>query len=897
MPADFPAQYGKYLLIDQIAKGGMAEVFLAKQTGSKGFERLLAIKRILPHFTENAEFVSMFINEAKVAAQLSHPNIAQVFDFGEVEASLYIGMEYVTGRDLRTILEQSRKRNRPLSIDQILFIVSRVCSGLEHAHKKKDLHGKELNLVHRDISPQNILISYDGEIKLVDFGIAKVALQENETRTGTLKGKIAYMSPEQAWGKGIDHRSDLFSLGIVLYECATGKRLFKGESEINTLDRVREAKFDPPRRFNAEISEPVERVMSKALAKEAGNRYPSAAQMQQELERCLSKPLSEIQTALAQTLHELFTEEIEKERARMKKAALATAEKAPVPRNGGSSSLGSLRAAPARPKPEVPKREPVSTPKTPILERLQGRIQARGDLPVLRDTVIQTLRAAEDKVSGAADVARSILQDQGFAVKVLKVANSAYFNSGYGEVFTVSRAVVVLGLDMIRSVSLGLSFVELFQKQHPKVDLKKIIADSFIAATLARELGERLHYPKQEELFLATLFYNLGPISLAYYLPESHLEIQELVEKSGLPLWKAEQQVLGASVNQLGITMAKECRVPDHLVEPLAASDQILFSPAHTPREQLWAVAYLANRVVGNLFKEKGTQEEMDGLMQQMEVCLNIPPEEGVGLIQKAYKNIREVSDSFEIEAEKFKPPVITSESKASPRSDLLERLGEIFQAPEAAEAAAPAAPAQVEEATAEPEVTEKKETGKTAAPEKPEEIDRPSLQLKLLRDISNHIAESQDINVLFSAILEGIHRGIGFDRALLILCNPSKTQIMGRYGLGAMSQDLASRLSFPNDPADNIFGKVYSDKKAVFVQDVGSDPTRPLISKRFIAFFGSRSFVISPIHAKGNVIGFFYADKAVTHDTISQEDYQLFLHFAFHANIGLERMFLGSTS
>lgn len=357
MPVDLPAQYGKYLLIDKIAKGGMAEVFLAKQTGSKGFERLLAIKRILPQFTENGEFVSMFINEAKVAAQLSHPNIVQVYDFGEVEESFYIGMEYVMGRDLRTIMERSQKGNRPLSVDQILFIISRVCSGLEHAHKKKDLHGKELNLVHRDISPQNILISYDGEIKLVDFGIAKVALQENETRTGILKGKLAYMSPEQAWGKVIDHRSDLFSLGIVLYECVTGKRLFKGDSEINTLERVREAKYERPRRFNANISEPVEAAVAKALAKEVQDRYPSAAQMQNELERCLSKPLGEIQGELAQTLRQLFNEEIDKDQARMKKAALATSENSTIQLGVGAPSSGAPKvAAPSNPKLAVPKK-------------------------------------------------------------------------------------------------------------------------------------------------------------------------------------------------------------------------------------------------------------------------------------------------------------------------------------------------------------------------------------------------------------------------------------------------------------------------------------------------------------------------------------------------------------
>jgi serine/threonine protein kinase len=898
MLANFPSQYGKYLLIDRIAKGGMAEVFLAKQIGSKGFERLLAIKRILPQFTENAEFVSMFINEAKVAAQLTHPNIVQVYDFGEVEESFYIGMEYVMGRDLRTIMERGRMRNRPLSIDQTLFIISRVCSGLEHAHTKKDLHGKALNLVHRDISPQNILIAYDGEIKLVDFGIAKAALQENETRTGLLKGKIAYMSPEQAWGKVIDHRSDLFSLGIVLYECATGQRLFKGDSELNTLERVREAKFDPPRWFNANISEQVETVISRSLAKEAGDRYASAGQMQRELERCLSKPLSEIQSALAQSLLQSFNEEIEKDRARIKKAALATSEKATVQVKGGRPApSASKAAAPSNFKPEVPKKESESTAPPTILQKLQERVRHRGDLPVLRDTVIQTLRAAEEKVSGAADVARSILQDQGFAVKVLKMANSTYFNSGYGEIYTVSRAVVVLGLDHIRSISLGLSFVELFQKQHPKVDLKKIIAESFIAAALAKELGERLHYPEQEELFLATLFYNLGQISLAYYLPESYLEIQHRVEKSDLPSWKAEQQVLGTSINQLGITMAKECRVPDHLVEPLAASDQVLFSPAQTPREQLWAVPCLANRVVGNLFREKGTEEELEGLMRQMEVCLNIPPEEGSGLIQKAYKTIREVSDSFGIEAEKFKPPVVSSGSKASsPRSDLLEHLGKVFQAPEGVEEEAPTAPVQIEEAKDKTN-NETKVIEKIEAPEKDREADRASLILKFLHDISKYIAEDQDINIIFSAILEGIHRGIGFDRALLVLCNPAKTQILGRYGVGAMSQELASQLDLPNDPTDNIFGKVYFEKKAVFVQDVHGEPLRSFLSNAFLSLFGVSSFVITPIQAKGNVIGFFYADKVLSKETITQEDYQLFLHLAFHASFALERMFLGQTS
>ncbi|MBI3994506.1 MAG: protein kinase [Nitrospirae bacterium] len=313
-----PVHFGKYLLIDKVGTGGMAELFMAKQSGLKGFEKVMAIKRILPHLTEDAEFISMFVNEAKLAALLTHQNIVQIFDLGHIENAFFIAMEYVMGRDLRTILHRAKSLNQPMSVGHALLIISKVCAGLDYAHRKKDLSGRELNIVHRDISPQNILVSYEGEVKLVDFGIAKAASQSSETRTGILKGKLSYMAPEQARGREVDRRADIFAIGIVLYEMLTGHKLFKGDNDFNTLEKVREAKVEPPpTSLNKEVAPELEAIILKALAKEPEDRFQSAAELQTALEDHMSQKGHDFSTVrLAQYLQNLFQHDIEQDSRR-----------------------------------------------------------------------------------------------------------------------------------------------------------------------------------------------------------------------------------------------------------------------------------------------------------------------------------------------------------------------------------------------------------------------------------------------------------------------------------------------------------------------------------------------------------------------------------------------------
>jgi serine/threonine protein kinase len=300
-------RFGPYELVDRVAIGGMAEVFKAKRAGVQGFEKVVALKRILPHLSDNKEFLDMFVDEAKMVAGLTHPNIVQIFDLGEIDKSYYIAMEYVHGRDLRTIMKRAREKGLRMPLDVGLRVVSQVCAALEYAHRKKDERGRPMEIVHRDVSPQNILLSFEGEVKLVDFGIAKAATKASSTDRGALRGKLLYMSPEQAWGRPIDRRSDVFSLGIVLYEMVTESKPFLGAgSEISILELVRQCVITPAREVNPRVPEALDRVIMKALARDPAERYQDAGQMQRSLERFLRERPPVTTRDLARFLELLF---------------------------------------------------------------------------------------------------------------------------------------------------------------------------------------------------------------------------------------------------------------------------------------------------------------------------------------------------------------------------------------------------------------------------------------------------------------------------------------------------------------------------------------------------------------------------------------------------------------
>lgn len=278
--------FGKYELIDKIGTGGMAEVYLAKSYGAEGLQKTLVIKRILPEYAENERFIEMFISEAKIAVQLNHPNIVQIYDFGKVDDDFYLAMEYVEGYDLAQVIGACDKADQPMSVGEAVFVAIEVAKGLHYAHQRKDEYGQDLSIVHRDISPQNILVSRDGTVKIVDFGIAK-ATSAAEDSPNVVKGKFSYMSPEQAGGKPVDARSDLFSLGVVLFELVCGRPLFRQTDQQETLSLVKSAVVPDISSLNADIPPQLEHLLYKLLAREPDERHQSARDLQVDLTRVL----------------------------------------------------------------------------------------------------------------------------------------------------------------------------------------------------------------------------------------------------------------------------------------------------------------------------------------------------------------------------------------------------------------------------------------------------------------------------------------------------------------------------------------------------------------------------------------------------------------------------------
>ena len=306
--------YGNYQLLKRLATGGMAQIYLARSKGPKASNQLVVVKRILPHLGENKEFVQMFLDEAKIAARLAHPNIVAIYDLGAQDDSFFIAMEYIHGVDVRRMSKRAGGMGFELPVALACRIIIDSCAGLDYAHKKTDPGGKPLNIVHRDVSPQNILVSFKGEVKVVDFGIAKAADQATVTRSGVLKGKYSYMSPEQAGAKKVDCRSDVFALGVVLYELLTSTRLFKRSSDMQTLAAVAECNVTPPSQVNPRVPPDLDPIILKALAKDPDQRYAEALQFQTDLEAWLSKRKISATTAdLAVFLRQVYEERLARE--------------------------------------------------------------------------------------------------------------------------------------------------------------------------------------------------------------------------------------------------------------------------------------------------------------------------------------------------------------------------------------------------------------------------------------------------------------------------------------------------------------------------------------------------------------------------------------------------------
>ena len=313
-----PIIFKDYCLVERVSVGGMAEVYRGRSFRAPDAPGFFAIKRILPNLAEDRDFITMFIDEARLAIELNHPNVCQMYELGRIQDSFYIVMEFIAGRDLLAIQKHLRKLRRVMSPAQAAFIVSKICDGLDYAHRKTNAEGQSLSIVHRDISPQNVLVAFDGTVKVIDFGIARAATKTQQTQVGVLKGKFGYMSPEQVDTKELDQRSDVFAVGVLFWELLTARRLFHAESDYEVLDKVRAAKVQPPSERNPAVPPELDRIVLQALKRNRDERYTWASEMARDLRAWLDTvrpPYS--QATLSSWMVGAFPEALQSERQKI----------------------------------------------------------------------------------------------------------------------------------------------------------------------------------------------------------------------------------------------------------------------------------------------------------------------------------------------------------------------------------------------------------------------------------------------------------------------------------------------------------------------------------------------------------------------------------------------------
>ncbi|MBN1944173.1 MAG: protein kinase [Bradymonadales bacterium] len=400
-----PSPFGNYLLVERIGAGGMAEIFRAKTFGAAGFEKEYAIKRILPNLGLDHEFVSMFVNEAKLVVDLYHPNIVQVFDLGQIDGAFFIAMEFVQGKDLLDLLARCAENDLKIPLKLTMFIMMEMLKGLDFAHNATDRSGEELNIIHRDVSPSNIMLSYTGHVKIGDFGVAKARTQRRLTEVGTLKGKVGYMSPEQVRGEEIDRRSDIFAAGIILYESLTMTRLYMGGNDLDVMLKIRDSDVGQDLARCRKVPPSLLAILYRALAKNPQDRYQSCEEFHADIQNFAYRhDIKTGNTDLSAFLHRVFAEEIQAEKAqRLEDPGYSMAQliqHAPAGTLDPEQDAGTSHAA-SGPHPSPLSPEAVSARLGEIFYRYRdpfGREYGPMTLAEMRDFLSQRIENKREKV-------------------------------------------------------------------------------------------------------------------------------------------------------------------------------------------------------------------------------------------------------------------------------------------------------------------------------------------------------------------------------------------------------------------------------------------------------------------------------------------------------------------
>ncbi|CAK0770742.1 eukaryotic-like serine/threonine-protein kinase [Gammaproteobacteria bacterium] len=574
-----PVAISRFRVLRELGKGSQGVVYLAHDPQ---LQRNVAIKTLRLQFNQLKEQQEMLLQEARIVSRLSHPNIIPIYEAGEFSGSPYLVFEFVDGISLKEYL----RKNGPLPISRSLGLIGQILEGIANAHENHILHG--------DLSPRNILVDRNGTPRIMDFGIARF-IGSRQSSTYGMWGSLSYMSPEHFNNSPLSEKSDIFALGLILFEMLINQPVIQADNEFAIINAIANHPIDPPSVRNSGLDKSLDDIVMRALEKDPNARYPDAESMRKAIDEYL-------------TLEQQNT--------------------------NGKNSAGSSKQS--------------------VLDFLLRRMRFKMDFPVLSHHIMEiNNKVAKADETSVADLANTILKDYGLTSKLLKLVNSSYYRRSSTKISTISRAVALLGFEQVRTAALGLMLMEHIRNGEQRDELKDGVIASFLNGVIAKDMAEKIKFKEPEEAFICAMFHNLGHLLTIYYFPEEYNEIKELIEKKGINEETATKSVLGLSYKDIGQGIAQAWQFPDKITKSMESLPEKKLAKPSTDTDILRLLSNFSSELSNAATSsDEKRPERLQEVTIRFSGALPITSKNIDELLRTATTNVRKYSDALSIQLE-----------------------------------------------------------------------------------------------------------------------------------------------------------------------------------------------------------------------------------------------------
>jgi serine/threonine protein kinase len=794
---------GRFEILSTLGQGAEGTVYLAADTR---LGRQVALKTVAQasEVRMSGEGIAALLGEARIVSTLSHPNIVPLYDAGEDGGVPYLVFEYVEGQTLAALIREQGK----LEIGRAVEIASALAQGVAYAHGH--------NIVHRDIKPANVMITAGGTPRLMDFGIARSAAML-ETGARTIAGTPSYMAPEYIVEGSCLPASDVFALGVVLYEMLTGAPPIRGRSPRETVRRIVKEDFVPASQRNTDIDERLDGLLMKALAKQPAERFAGAAQMAAALDAYLDP------------------------------------DDVPASAQAGQGTL----------------------------EYLLRRIRHKGDFPALSATISAVNRAASSDREPVAVLCNSILKDFALTSRLLKMVNASNLNQFGGAIGTVSRAISILGYDTVRNVSMSLVLFEHMHDRCNALALKDQVVAIYFSGLLARELHDRVELREAEQAFICAMFHRLGKLLATFYLYDEAQVVERHMQSRGWDEQRASREVLGVSYEELGVGVGKAWNLPDDIIDSMRLITGPMKKPPTQQSEKLRMIAGLANELtdVIGVADETARKERLTALVARYGPATGVTSRTLTAAVQASSSALMRDADAlgrgvarndFLHKANAWhSAPERSARAAVEDVAAAQSAVGGHPTSVESEDATLPAAEhtaqavAETQRLVADASLADAREapSAATAGPAEPGR--RQAALAAGVQDITNSLVGEHSLNDVLRIILETMYRAIGFDRVLLFTLDTRQQALRCRFGFGADAEAIVQKgVSVPIDGGRDLFYAAVTMGADLCIQDMESDKVRPHVPTWYRTAIGARGMVLLPIVNRKRTLGLIYADS-----------------------------------